>query len=266
MGAVSFIDVEPMQYDLIYYHDYHGWRDTKTDSDSAFNAFTAEEHFDMEAISFFIDADEVNFEAKVYSDFSEGVLSGLEATVSGYFEHRGFHTVDLDQTVSIQEGEDFYVFLYLDKGGQAYDRTSDVPVLLGGASKTIVPSAANAGESWYFESNEWKDFYDYDDPSGFDNTGNFCIKALGSLGTSSSVEVHNKINLMIKPNPANEYVHITSDTKLCSYSILDINGRTLMSDLMPENGAVNIADLTKGVYFIQINTDKTRIVRKIVKQ
>jgi C1A family cysteine protease len=264
MGAVSFINVEPMQYDLVYYHDYHGWRDTKTDTDSAFNVFTAEENFDIQAVSFFVDADDVNYEAKIFKSFSGGVLGDLAASVSGNIAYRGFHTVDLEEIVSINQDEDFYVFLYLDAGGHPYDRTSDVPVLLGGESRTIVPSVANPGESYYFESNEWKDLYEYDDPSGFDNTGNFCIKALGIYGEVSINEINNELNIQLIPNPASDFVRIDSKINVISYHIFDMNGKHISAGNLTQNETVDIRSLTTGIYFIRIKTETAEITKKLM--
>jgi len=137
MGAVSFIDVEPLQYDVVYYHDYHGWRDTKQESDSAFNAFHAKEDVRLKSVSFFADSVNLNYEIKIYKSFDGFELSDLQSTVSGNLMHRGFYTIDLETEVIINDGEDFYIFLYLSKGGQPYDRTSDVPVLLGGKTRTV---------------------------------------------------------------------------------------------------------------------------------
>ncbi len=182
MGAISFQNVEPLAYDNVYYHDYHGWRDTLSTASEAFNAFEATGTQDIEAVSFFTAVDNVDYIIRIYDDFDGTDLTNELTMDSGSYDHAGFHTVDLTTSVPVTNGEDFYVYLSLSDGGHPYDRTSDVPVLLGAVYRTIVESSSNPEESYYKNGEDWLDFYDYDDPSGFQNTGNFCIKALSTGG------------------------------------------------------------------------------------
>ncbi len=172
MGAVSFQNVEPMQYDHVYSHDYHGWRDTKSDASEAFNAFTATGEELLTSVSFFTAADDVVYTVAVYDEFTSGALSGLLATRSDTLRHGGFHTVDLEVPVPLSPADDFHVYVELSQGGHPFDRTSDVPVLLGARYRVIVESAASAGESYFWSGLSWVDL------TTEDVTANFCIKAL----------------------------------------------------------------------------------------
>jgi len=199
MGAVSFRNAEPLEYDNIYYHDYHGWRDTKTDCNEAFNAFIADANEMVSAVSFITAVDNVTYNVKVFDRFENGQLLDELASKTGYIERTGFHTIDLYSPPTISAGNDFYVYLVLSAGGQAYDRTSEVTVLLTdptlpepeffaeaaaqswtaykGASAgpgIVVLSAAQRGQSYYYHGSEWLDLHDFDD------TANFCIKALAA--------------------------------------------------------------------------------------
>jgi C1A family cysteine protease len=180
MGAVSFQDVEYEPFNAIYYHDYHGWRDTLDDVSEAFNAFTAEESDTLVAVSFFVSRDDVDYELKVYDDFTSGELQNELSSKTGNIQYCGFHTICLNNPVNLVDQDEFYVYLSLSSGGQPIDRTSEVPVLLGASKRgTLVKSDANPGESYYKSGSTWYDLYDYDfsDPS-WDGTANFCIKAL----------------------------------------------------------------------------------------
>lgn len=185
MGAVSFIDVEPLQYEHVYYHDYHGWRDTKEDITEAYNAFLSRENTVLTSVSFFTATDDVDFKIKVFRTSVEDSICHALSIHEGNVARRGFHTIDLDLPVQLRDEMNFYIYLYLSEGGHPYDRTSLVPVLLNDTilktskdEPILVESTAAEGESFYYENDQWNDFYFYDDPSSYDGTGNFCIKGL----------------------------------------------------------------------------------------
>lgn len=181
MGAVSFEDVEPLAFEGVYYHDYHGWRDTMAGVDEAFNVFTASTDELLTAVSFFTATEAVTYSVTVFDTFASGQLADPLSSVSGTLEVRGFHTVDLSLPVTLAAGNDFYLHLSLSDGGQPYDRSSEVPVLLGADSRVWVPSASEPGQSYYRSGAVWRDLWDDND------SANFCIKGL-TVATGMKVE------------------------------------------------------------------------------
>jgi C1A family cysteine protease len=213
MGAVSFRNLEPMVYTDVYYHDYHGWRDTLPKVSKAFNAYTATGRQQIRAVSFYTAKDNVSYVVKLYGRFENGQLSDELTSQAGSHRYTGFHTVNLSTPVWVNEKDKFYVCLEVSDGGQAIDRTSVIPVLLGqekkqeqkkveptqekkqdapqpppqkkkkGGGRMFVPpkviSTANPGESYYYDGTAWRDLYDYVFPTEeWNHTANFCIKAL----------------------------------------------------------------------------------------
>ena len=173
MGAVSYRNVTYEPYSRFYYHDYHGWRDTLVNASEAINAFNATANEQLRAVSFYAAADNVNYTVKVYDSFENGTLSNELISRSGHIDFRGFRTIDLPEPVQLSEGDLFYIYVNLSAGGHPFDRTSDVPVLLGGFAKsTLVSSESSPGESYYHNGSDWCDLYDLN-PSA-----NFCIKGL----------------------------------------------------------------------------------------
>ncbi|MCF8227530.1 MAG: T9SS type A sorting domain-containing protein [Bacteroidales bacterium] len=285
MGAVSFQEVDRLEYDVTYYHDYHGWRDTKEDCQEVFNAFTASSDQILKAVNFFYAGDSTDFTFTIYDTFEGGQLSDELYTHSGWLEYHGFTTINLDQDVHLDEGDDFYIYLYLEKGGQPYDRTSDVPVLLGASGRTTVESSAEPGQSYYMDGDGWMDFYDYDDPSGYQNTGNFCIKGLSILDSSTGIgEATNPFGSAVlgggAPNPFRDYTKIRYILPGEMYVILeiyDLNGKKVktLSEGMEQAGEKSYTydgtdasgnELGKGIYILRLQTGNHQYSKKLIIQ
>jgi C1A family cysteine protease/PKD repeat protein len=182
MGAVSFQDVVPMPYDKVYFHDYHGWRDTLAGVTEAFNVFTATDGEYLQAVSFFTAADNVSYTATIYTGFDGDNLTDPLGTTSGTIAHTGFYTIEFDPPLLMPGGTEFYVYVQLSDGGHPYDCSSDIPVLLGADYRAWVESRSQAGQSFYKQGGVWYDLFDYN------YTANFCMKALADLAVSFNAD------------------------------------------------------------------------------
>ena len=242
MGAVSFQNVVLSTYDTAYYHDYHGWRDTLKYVDQAFNAYVAANDESIVGVNFFTAESNVNYTVKIYDGFNGIELEDELVTVSGSYEFSGLHTVDLPDTINIASGDDFYVFLSLSAGGFAYDRTSEVPVLLGASSRVVVPSTASPEQSYFSDEGAWTDFYYYNDGSGYENTGSLCIKALAIHNPNTGISDNNVENnaSYLNQNFPNPFKTSTSfEFNLSESANVDI-------DIFNTNG-VKIASINNGL-------------------
>ncbi len=211
MGCVSFQEVELMKYDSIYYHDYHGWRDTLNIQEAA-NIFVAEARDTLIAVSFFAAADSVDYTVKLFRTRSDLINNDPVLSQSGNINYAGFHTIDLEENAVLMEGDSFFVYLYLEKGGHPYDRTSIVPVLLDVpaiyrqniSALTTVPSSASPNESLIKLSGSWVDM------QTVNTTANLCIKALVKKGRFSIQRPFPETSglIGIYPNPTKDRIVI----------------------------------------------------------
>ena len=117
---------------------------------------------------------------------------------SGHINYTGFHTIKLNNPIGFPAGDDFYIYLELSDGGHPFDRTSEVPVLLGATGGPItVESVSHPGESYYYCNSIWCDLYNYRFTNNqWDGTANFCIKGLTNpwIPTKSNLNCEGNIN------------------------------------------------------------------------
>lgn len=98
----------------------------------------------------------------------------------------------------------------------------------------------------------------------FNTTDNKVIIIKDSTLGLTDINVNNKLE--IYPNPATENIYISSNIEIKNMKILDLNGREVSSKEITENN-VNIGDLAKGIYLLQVMDITGKItVEKLIKQ
>lgn len=73
----------------------------------------------------------------------------------------------------------------------------------------------------------------------------------------------NNNNISIYPNPTNDVLNISSDNIILKTTILTIDGKIIKEEV--NNKSINVADLVRGIYFIQISTNNNIITEKFIK-
>ncbi len=273
MGAITFREVDISDYDKVYYHDYHGWRNTDLNAQAVFNVFEATANQVVDALSFYSATNNVGYNLIVYDKFINGQLQDTLTSALGSFNYTGFHTVVLDTSFAVATGDTFYVYLKLSHGGYPYDRTSDVPVLLGGDTRTIVTSAASPGESYFYNGQSWIDLYTQD------TTANYCVKALAKDNMMVGIDENDlkqtpAYGFKVFPNPSTSHttVEFALDEKSWIHlELIDMFGRKLMLLIDEEMAAgthrisEELAEsLSPGIYFYLLRVNNQQAASKPV--
>lgn len=74
-------------------------------------------------------------------------------------------------------------------------------------------------------------------------------------------------DLLIYPNPANEYATVQLTTELPAQVVLmDLSGKVILRQEFIQQTRLNLKALSPGIYLIKVNSDSNTLFGKIVKQ
>jgi hypothetical protein len=142
---------------------------------------------------------------------------------------------DGEINITITGGAPSYTFDWDNDGTGDFDDPEDLTGLTAGTYTVTVQSDAGCG-----------------------NEATFIIDS--ELGIDNSVMA----NVSIYPNPTSNNVTIELEGKF-NFSILDINGKILLTETAKDKKNVSLVDFAKGIYFINVQAANSNATYKIVK-
>ena len=85
------------------------------------------------------------------------------------------------------------------------------------------------------------------------------VNASTNLGTGDFT----KVKLAIYPNPVSEILNIQTEDQVLQVTVYDVSGKTIHTQV--NNNQVNVSAFVKGLYIINVVTDKANYVQKFIK-
>ncbi|NOQ48805.1 MAG: PGF-pre-PGF domain-containing protein, partial [Methanococcoides sp.] len=158
------------QYDPLGHTRNFGYENVTSNVSWAVNIFTSDSDEYLNAVSFYTTDEMTDYELYIHNDPDQGPInsSGHVYSTSGIFEYAGYHTIDLNHPVKLEEDQDFSVVIKFIDPDYAYLVAIESPTIEDHSSK----ATSNPGEG-YISSNgtSWTDI-----TTQYENTS-ICIKA-----------------------------------------------------------------------------------------
>lgn len=225
-------------------------KDIKTNGDSSPNRFT---NYDgkMFFMASNITASNVYFEAELF--YSDGTAAGT-AKVPGIYDKWPLQIV-------AYHGKLYFTAIDGNSHRTMWEHSSNGTLFQTGK---IEPLGTTYNQPFPFIHHD--PFVEYKGAlyfhAHFDNRGDELWRYQTAAPTAvNGVE---KIALSIYPNPTNDFLQIETDHEIQKVTLTDISGKQLWV-AKSNKKQVNISELSAGIYFIQIETNKGTITKKIQK-
>jgi uncharacterized repeat protein (TIGR03803 family) len=135
---------------------------------------------------------------------------------------------------------------------------------------TSLGGASSAGTMFNFNlsSNVYTNVLSFNGANGSNPNGGF----IQVITTGIDQNPFNNENLSVFPNPVADELHIiwkSNQPQKATISLNDISGRTVYSsfenNIVEDSKIINLTGISPGTYILEINTDKEKMVKKIVK-
>lgn len=98
----------------------------------------------------------------------------------------------------------------------------------------------------------------------FNSNGKLVEKAITVNATMNlGTDEFKKLNLAIYPNPVSEILNIQTEDEVLQVTVYDILGKSI--NVTVNDNQINVSDLIKGMYIINIVTDKATYTQKFIK-